>query len=141
MVIVDGRRCGKSSRAVRTVLRFPVLAFALAATALVPPACSSSDDPGAAADADAGTDAPKGAFRPGLVQRTRTEPNARGFLDRRGIIHAHSVYSHDACDGKPRDEATGAIDAACLEDFRRGLCQTQHDFIMMTEHDESFSRT
>lgn len=63
------------------------------------------------------------------------------MLDVRGLIHAHSVFSHDACDGTPRDEATGAIDAACFDDFRRDLCRAKHDFVMLTDHSDSFSRT
>jgi hypothetical protein len=99
--------------------------------ALVPPACSSKEQDGG----------PAPTFDPSLALRSPDAPTARGLLSRRGIIHAHSVYSHDACDGAPRDPVTGAIDAACLEDFRRDLCRTRHDFVMLTEHDESFSRT
>ena len=60
----------------------------------------------------------------------------RGLLDRRGLIHAHSVYSHDACDGEPVTE--GVYDPVCFDDFRRGLCQSRHDFVMLTDHDDSF---
>ena len=59
----------------------------------------------------------------------------------RGLIHAHSVYSHDACDGEPWDEQTDAINEPCFEDFRRDMCLAAHDFIMLTDHDERFSRT
>lgn len=85
--------------------------------------------------------APRPTFQPSSVVTTPRAPNARGFLDRRGLIHAHSVYSHDACDGEPRDPNTDAINAPCLDDFRRGVCQTKHDFVMLTDHGESFSRT
>ena len=64
----------------------------------------------------------------------------RGFVDVRGLVHAHSVYSHDACDGAPVDEA-GVRDAVCAEDFRRGLCQSQHDFVFLTDHGDSFDTT
>ncbi len=76
----------------------------------------------------------------GMVFSTPEQPNARGLLDRRGLIHAHSVYSHDACDGEPRD-ANDAINAPCLSDFRHGLCTTRHDFVMLTDHSESFARS
>jgi hypothetical protein len=65
----------------------------------------------------------------------------RGLLDVRGLIHAHSVYSHDACDGEPRDPTTDAINEPCFDDFRRDLCTAGHDFVMLTDHDDSFSRT
>ena len=65
----------------------------------------------------------------------------RGLVDVRGAIHAHSVYSHDACDGLPRDEATDAINEPCLDDLRRGLCDARHEFVMLTDHGESFART
>jgi len=65
----------------------------------------------------------------------------KGFLDLRGIIHAHSVYSHDACDNAPRDPVSDAIDESCVEDLRRGICQTAHDYIMFTDHGDSFART
>jgi len=67
----------------------------------------------------------------------------RGLHDRRGVIHAHSVYSHDACDGEPRtgDEDTGPIDERCFDDFRDGLCRTRHDFVMLTDHATSFAFT
>jgi hypothetical protein len=79
-------------------------------------------------------------WEPGTVYPTPEGPNARGLLDRRGAIHTHSVYSHDACDGMPVD-ARGNIDAVCLDDLRRGICQTQHDFVMLTDHNERFSDT
>jgi hypothetical protein len=59
----------------------------------------------------------------------------RGLLPARGIIHLHSVYSHDACDGRPHDPVTGAIDADCLADLRAALCTTRIDFAALTDHD------
>jgi len=35
----------------------------------------------------------------------------------------------------------GNIDLVCFEDLRRGICQTQHDFIMLTDHGEFFATT
>ncbi|MEZ4221965.1 MAG: hypothetical protein R3B13_13615 [Polyangiaceae bacterium] len=95
------------------------------------PACSDGED----AESD------KPTFQPSMVARTPSTPGSRGFLDRRGLIHAHSVYSHDACDGEPRDPGTDAINAPCLQDFRDGVCATQHDFVMLTDHNESFARS
>lgn len=65
----------------------------------------------------------------------------RGMLDLRGLIHAHSVYSHDACDEAPRDPVTDAVDEPCFDDFRKGICAVGHDFVMLTDHNESFGRT
>jgi hypothetical protein len=79
-------------------------------------------------------------WEPGTVYPTPEGPNARGLLDRRGAIHSHSVYSHDACDGEPMD-GKGNIDAVCLDDLRRGICQTRHDFVMLTDHGELFAST
>jgi hypothetical protein len=104
------------------------LSIATLSAVLVPSACSSRESP-------------EPTFEPSLPIRTPVDPTSRGLLERRGIIHAHSVLSHDACDGAPRDEATDAIDTACLEDLRRGICQSQHDFVMLTDHGESFTRT
>jgi hypothetical protein len=61
----------------------------------------------------------------------------RGYLDVRGLIHAHSYYSHDACDGEPQID--GVYDEICFDDFRRGVCQTKHDFIFLTDHRDSFN--
>lgn len=49
----------------------------------------------------------------------------------------HSIYSHDACDGEPHD-GNDVYDATCLEDFRRGACQTGDDFFFLTDHGDSF---
>ncbi|RMG16926.1 MAG: hypothetical protein D6729_10035 [Deltaproteobacteria bacterium] len=84
---------------------------------------------------------PAPPWSPGTVYPTARSPSVRGYLDRRGLIHAHSVYSHDACDGEPRDPETDAIDEQCLDDFRQGLCATQHDFIFLSDHSESFARS
>jgi hypothetical protein len=76
-------------------------------------------------------------WAPGTVYRTPTQPNARGLIDRRGIIHSHSYYSHDACDNMPVDDA-GMPNLTCFEDFRRGICQSGHDFDFLTDHPAHF---
>ncbi len=63
----------------------------------------------------------------------------RDLVPARGIIHLHSPYSHDACDGEPRDEATGAVDEACLADLRAGLCATRMDYAALTDHDDTMA--
>src|SRR4051812_16384682 len=81
---------------------------------------------------------PPPAWQPGGVTRLDPAPNARGYVELRGLVHVHSVYSHDACDGQPVDDA-GMRNQPCLEDFRRGVCQTQDDFFFLTDHGGSFA--
>ncbi|HLL23694.1 MAG TPA: hypothetical protein VK427_16260 [Kofleriaceae bacterium] len=63
---------------------------------------------------------------------------ARGLTTARGIVHLHSPYSHDACDGKPRD-ANGTPDERCLQDLRAAMCTTRIDFAALTDHDDSMA--
>ena len=86
---------------------------------------------------EAPTPAPAPVWSPGVIYPS--EPTTfRGHLDVRGLIHAHSVFSHDACDGEPVDE-NGVRDAVCFDDFRRGLCEAKHDFVFLTDHRDSFN--
>ena len=75
-------------------------------------------------------------WQPGLPDSARLE-TIRGLRVARGIIHAHSLHSHDACDNKPTFD--GKPNEACLADMRRGLCTTRVDFLMLTEHITSLS--
>ena len=74
----------------------------------------------------------------------RTLPDARelgirrGLSPARGIVHLHSPYSHDACDGRPRD-AGGAPNEPCLADLRAALCATHIDFAALTDHDDTMA--
>ncbi|MDF1565909.1 MAG: hypothetical protein P1V51_22935 [Deltaproteobacteria bacterium] len=91
-----------------------------------------------------GPEPPGPTWTPEEVYRAEGDAGAaagRGLQDARGIIHGHSPYSHDACDGEPRDPVTDAIDEACLDDLRRAICQTRHDFVMLSDHGESFARS
>lgn len=56
----------------------------------------------------------------------------RGLRAVRGIIHLHSVYSHDACDGDP--QPGGQPNAPCLGHLRQALCATRQDFALLTDH-------
>lgn len=76
-------------------------------------------------------------WAPSVVYRSSRAANPRGLLDRRGLIHAHSHFSHDACDNQPVKD--GQRDPVCFDDFRRGLCQSQHDFAMLTDHRDAFA--
>ncbi len=57
----------------------------------------------------------------------------RQYSIARAIIHMHNVYSHDACDGKPRLD-DGSPNEPCHQQLRAGLCTDQIDFAMMTDH-------
>jgi hypothetical protein len=80
---------------------------------------------------------PSPLWYPAVTYASLLQPGPRGFLDRRGLIHAHSVYSHDACDNEP--VKNGVRDPQCFDDFRRDLCRAKHDFVMLTDHRTSFA--
>lgn len=105
-----------------------VLGASLALIASV--SCSSSDDSASTAGS--------GGWGPGTVYPSDRVPTDRGYLDLRGIIHSHSIYSHDACDDAPVDDA-GNPNMECFEDLRRGMCQVGHDFVMLTDHASLFA--
>jgi hypothetical protein len=92
------------------------------------------------------------AWHPGVAYATPNDPVYRGLLDRRGLIHAHSVHSHDACDGCPRTLPDGTcpaadytgptvINAACFQQFRDDLCEARMDYIFLSDHGGSFDDT
>ncbi|EYF01002.1 hypothetical protein [Chondromyces apiculatus] len=58
---------------------------------------------------------------------------ARGLRPFRGIIHSHSPYSHDACDGEGLT-AEGKPNPGCAADLRRGVCEAGVDFVFLTDH-------
>ncbi len=64
--------------------------------------------------------------------------SARGFTTARGLVHLHSPYSHDACDGMPRD-ANGAPNEPCLQHLRAALCTEKIDFAALTDHDDTMA--
>jgi hypothetical protein len=85
-------------------------------------------------ETDTGRDsAPPPAVVP--FARTRTplaETSAGGRAWKRGIIHLHSPWSHDACDGNGLPD--GSPDATCLAHLRDALCDLSMDFAMLTDH-------
>ena len=62
----------------------------------------------------------------------------RGLQPARGIVHLHSPYSHDACDGMPRDGA-GVPNEPCLQSLRAALCANRIDYAALTDHDDSMA--
>ncbi len=101
---------------------------ALLAMVVLSVACSPASQP-----------TPHAVWKPGVAYASTTAL-VRGFRDVRGLVHAHSVYSHDACDNAPV-RADGSRDPACFDDFRHGVCATQQDFVFLTDHGDSFITT
>jgi len=74
---------------------------------------------------------------PWMVVATENLPKVRDWRLYRGIIHSHSPYSHDACDGEPYPD--GSRNEPCFEDVRRGMCQTAQDFVFLTDHKDLYA--
>lgn len=66
----------------------------------------------------------------------REVPAPRDWRWARGLIHMHSVHSHDACDGEPKPD--GVPDATCLARFRAAACHNRFDYILLTDHPGTF---
>lgn len=62
----------------------------------------------------------------------------RGFTLGRAIVHLHSSWSHDACDGDPLDE-DGHPRQDCLLDLRRGLCRAGVEYAFLSDHPAHFA--
>jgi hypothetical protein len=65
--------------------------------------------------------------------------SVRGLVPARGIVHLHSPYSHDACDGMPRDATSLIPNEPCLEHLRAALCADRIDYAALTDHDDSMA--
>lgn len=55
-----------------------------------------------------------------------------GFQWARSVVHLHSPWSHDACDGVPKEDSERI--AACLADFREAICATRLDAVFVSDH-------
>lgn len=101
-------------------------------------------DAGGAVDAgeDGGPDVvwPLPAEFPRGLPPTEALGSVRGYVLARTIIHLHSLYSHDACDGQPLLE-DGSPNEDCLADLREALCDDAIDYAMMTEHTGRMAET
>ncbi len=72
-----------------------------------------------------------------LPRSTEVWTPDHGFQPRRAVMHLHSPWSHDACDGEgldPSGDPAGTPNEACLDDLRYGLCRTRFDFAFVTDH-------
>lgn len=90
----------------------------------------AQSDAAADASADAGTDAVADA---GVVLPPGPPlPTQRGWQLGRTVVHIHSPYSHDACDGEV--SKLGTINAQCFAQLRAGLCASGLDVAFLTDH-------
>jgi hypothetical protein len=96
---------------------------AVVAACASPSAQDAAPDTSPAGDIGAPSPAPSG-------------PASRGFTAVRGALHVHSVFSHDACDGRTND---GPDAPGCLAEFRAQLCTSGVDFAFLTDHPSNMS--
>jgi hypothetical protein len=79
---------------------------------------------------------PEPPFEPGpwdIGQPTLgPDVSRRGLTQVRAIVHLHSHWSHDACDGDP--QPGGVPDEDCLADLRAGLCTNRIDVAFLSDH-------
>ncbi|MCX7944725.1 MAG: hypothetical protein N2746_09490 [Deltaproteobacteria bacterium] len=68
---------------------------------------------------------------PGLPSTDLIE-EVRGYKIARVIIHAHSVYSHDGCDGNSVENGNPEED--CVLQLRDAICKLNLNGIFMTDH-------
>ncbi len=61
-----------------------------------------------------------------------TTPPPPPLIAARGLIHMHSIYSHDACDGQGFID--GKPNAECLAQLRAAACANKLDFLSLTDH-------
>ena len=159
----------------RSLLILSVLTLALSLAFILGCSSSKSDEPAvadgdkeqeqsvdgdgaeAAETLDLDQDFPEGTFSdPWTVMPASEMPAIRGAKAMRGVLHNHSPYSHDGCDGAPRVEAvadgdtewdvwdTDVVDGMmrneqCFEDLRDALCKTKMDFIFLSDHPELYA--
>ncbi|MCK6523330.1 hypothetical protein L6R49_18105 [Myxococcota bacterium] len=67
-----------------------------------------------------------------LARIDLSEQDLGGHRPARSILHLHSPWSHDACDGDPLPD--GAPNASCLADLRAAICDVGLDLASLTDH-------
>lgn len=108
----------------------PRLATGLLAAAAL--ACGPEPGPSAPADSAADTGPSEVAWSAGPAPAAEAWAPVRGLEPVRAVVHLHSPWSHDACDGEPLVD--GAPDATCLADLRAALCTARLDVAFLTDH-------
>ena len=68
---------------------------------------------------------------PGLPSTALLSP-PQGMQIARSVIHIHSPFSHDACDGE--GVIDGVVNEQCLNDLRQAMCDNNIDFAGLTDH-------
>jgi hypothetical protein len=53
-------------------------------------------------------------------------------MEARGLIHMHSIYSHDGCDSQ--GFINGKPNTQCLKELRDAVCANGFDFMFLTDH-------
>ena len=71
-------------------------------------------------------------WNPGLPSLVDDVGQVRGYTPLRSIVHLHSPWSHDACDGHGYED--GVLDEECLAELRDGLCRLSIDAAYLTDH-------
>ena len=64
-------------------------------------------------------------------------PENRGYTELRGIVHLHSLYSHDGCIGHHEDvpvEQQEQFFGDCLKQYRAAPCAAGIDYMMQSDH-------
>ena len=77
------------------------------------------------------------SWDPSMVVPIQAHPEIRGQKVLRGLIHLHSIYSHDACDDKPWIE--GQPNLPCYNQLREAICTTNQQFVMLSDHPYNFA--
>ena len=86
----------------------------------------------AAEDSSGPADDGTRAWNGGLERSDAVWPEQRGLVSLRSIIHLHSPWSHDACDGDGL--LYGEVNQPCLDDLRYALCKDAIDVAFLTDH-------
>ncbi len=120
-----------SARSLRGLCHAGLLLLA-STLALAGAGCGGGGDSG-------GKDAFVGPPWPTVMPVLSTDPPLRGLIHARGVIHLHSPYSHDACDGNGLPDGGSGINEVCLARFRAAICDDRLDFAMLTDHKTSFA--
>lgn len=97
---------------------------------------SPGDDDDSSSDDDDDS-SPWTYWEPSTVAPIEAQAPLRDYEVIRGIIHLHSVFSHDGCDNLPM--INGHPNWQCYDQVREAFCTTNQQYIMMSDHDDNFA--